>query len=196
LGLAEIDPYVLAAIGFGSTVLAAIVIKILINRYMQPLLGIDGDDAIIVREFQLHSHGEKGHLTYLANRISVRNTGRSSAKDCKAYIDYGNDSQRVAWLTPDKNKDYTITLNVQDRGFVDLCAIGRENLIRIIPPEQGYMNEYDTEYATRLSSSIGKIDMTLRISCANAKPTERGIRLYDRLDIFPNAPGRIVEFIQ
>lgn len=186
----------MAAIGFGSTVLAAIVIKVLLNRYTQPVLGIEGDDAVVVREFVLHSRGEKGHLTYFANRISVRNTGRSSAKGCKAYIDYENDSQRVAWLLPDKNNYYTITLNVQDRGFVDLCAIGRENLIRIIPPEQGYANEYDTEYATRLPSISGKIDVILRISCSNAKPTERRIRLYDRFDIFPNNPGKIVEFIQ
>lgn len=191
--MVELDPYFSIIAGFVSAVVAAIVIRLLIDRYKQPVLEIDG--AIIIREFLLHSH-TKGHVKYFANRVSVKNRGRSAAKDCKAYIDYEDNTQRTAWLLPDRNSGYTIILNINDREFVDLCAISGIDHVRIFPPERGYENEFDTEYASRLWPSAGEFDITLRISSSNAKSTERRVRLHNRFKPFPNDPGRIIEFIE
>jgi hypothetical protein len=196
LGLAIIETLISVIGGFVSAVIAGIFIKRRLDHYFRPILVIDGNEAFTVSEFQLHSSGEKGHVSYFANRISIRNTGRSAAKDCKAYIDYGKNTQRAAWLIPDKNSGYTTTLNVQDKEFVDLCAISIDNLVRIIPAEQGYVNEFETEYATRLPPSAGEIEITLRITSSNAKPTERCMRLYSKFENFSKEPGRIVEFIK
>ena len=70
---------------------------------------------------------------YRANKITVKNTGRSATKDCKAYVGYNGKTRRVPWLLPDKNSGYTISLNVKDKEFVDFCAISEVDHTRIIP---------------------------------------------------------------
>ena len=184
-------------LGFVTAVLSGIAIKMIIDYILRPVLQIeDSSQSIIVRSFQMHSHdNERGHYSYLANRISVRNVGKSAAKDCKAYFDYREQTQRVAWLLPDRNSGFTIVLNVEDKEFVDLCAIRSDGRFRIIPPEQGYVNEYENEYAERLSPEVGEINLTLRITSSNAKPVTRTLRLHSTVNHFPDQHGRIVEFI-
>jgi hypothetical protein len=194
------DPYLSTVIGFVlgfvSAVLTAIIIKMITEWYTQPVLAIWGNDGIIVATFQMHRHGKPGHVTYYGNRITVENTGRSAAKDCKVYIDYQGRTQRVAWLFPDKNSGYTLTLNVRDKEFVDFCAISEVEHTRIIPPEQGFINEFENEYANRLGPNTGDLDLVIRISSSNAKPVERQVTLHADFNTFPNSPGRIVEFAQ
>lgn len=38
--------------------------------------------------------GQSEEVSYLANRITVKNTGKSAARDCKAYIDLEESTQR------------------------------------------------------------------------------------------------------
>lgn len=182
-------------LGFVTAVLSGIAIKMIIDQILRPVLQIDDtNQSVIVRSFEIHSHDERGHYTYLANRITVRNVGKTAAKDCKAYIDYREQTQRVAWLLPDRNSGFTITLNVEDKEFVDFCAIRSDGRFRIIPPEQGYVNDYENEYAERLPPEAGEIELTLRITSSNARRVERALRLHPAIDHFPNQPGRIVEF--
>jgi hypothetical protein len=185
-------------LGFVTAVLAGIAIKMIIDHILRPVLQIDDSNrSVIVRSFLMHNHdNDRGHPTYLANRITVRNIGKTAAKDCKAYIDYQEQTQRVAWLLPDRNGGFTITLNVKDREFVDLCAIRDDGRFRIIPPEQGYVNDYENEYAERLTPTAGGAELTLRITSSNAKPVQRMLRLHSTVDHFPNQHGRIVEFIE
>ena len=169
----------------------------IIDHILRPVLQIDDtSQSVIVRSFPIHSHdNERGHYTYLANRITVRNVGKSAAKDCKAYFDYREQTQRVAWLLPDRNSGFTIILNVEDKEFVDLCAIRSDGRFRIIPPEQGYVNDYENEYTERLTPEAGEIDLTLRITSSNARPVKSTLRLHSTVDHFPNQPGRIVDFL-
>jgi len=139
--------------------------------------------------------GQSEEVSYLANRITVKNTGKSAARDCKAYIDLEESTQRVVWLLPDKNSGFTIIINAEDKEFVDLCAIRETNEYRIIPPEQGYVFEDEVNYVTMLTSDQGVVELTLRITSSNAKPIERKVKLHNRVDRFPDQPGRIVEFL-
>ena len=184
-------------LGFVTAVLSGIAIKMIIDQILRPILQIDDtNQSVIVRSFQMHSHdNERGHYTYLANRITVRNVGKSVANDCKAYIDYREQTQRVAWLLPDRNSGFTIKLNVEDKEFVDLCAIRSDGRFRIIPPEQGYLNKYENEYAERLSPEAGELQLTLRITSSNARSVERTLRLHSTVDHFADKRGRIVEFL-
>lgn len=139
--------------------------------------------------------GQSEEVSYLANRITVKNTGKSAARDCKAYIDLEESTQRVAWILPDKNSGFTIIINVEDKEFLDLCAIRETNEYRIIPPEQGYVFRDEVDYVTMLTSDQGVGELTLRITSSNAKPIERKVKLHNRVDHFPDQPGRIIEFL-
>jgi hypothetical protein len=97
-------------------------------------------------------------------------------------------------MVPYANSVYTPTLNVNDRDFVDLCAISDDaNQSRDIPLERGY-SENRIDSCTPLPP--GNLDITVRVTSSNASPTERRVRLYDAIDHFPNEPGRIVGFIE
>lgn len=195
--LAIIETLVSVIGGFVSAVIAGIVIKRRLNYYYRPILVIDGNETIIVREIGLDTGIVHGNavVPFNANRIRVRNTGRSAAKDCKAFIVYTeNDVERAAWMIPNVNNGNTITLNVGDREFVDLCAVSDElNQPRVIPLENGYQGRVDT--CTRLWPEGGDTDIIVRITSSNADPTDRRARLYTLPDHFPDQHGRIVEFL-
>ncbi|MGC1131828.1 MAG: hypothetical protein WA941_03310 [Nitrososphaeraceae archaeon] len=66
----------------------------------------------------MHSHdNERGHYSYLANRITVRNVGKSAANDCKAYI--GKESP----LIPTKSKTSDTTKNLPSYHWVSSSVV-------------------------------------------------------------------------
>jgi hypothetical protein len=182
-------------IGFVTAVAAGIIIKLWLEYYYRPVLVIDGNETIIIRQIGLRTGIAQGNAVVLfnANRFRVRDSGRSAAKDCKGYVHYNDkDVERTAWLISNTNGEYTVTLNVEDREFVDLCAISDDvNLPRVIPLERGYPGSIDL--CTRLPP--GARDIIVRITSSNARPTERRVRLRTGVDHFPEQHGRIVEFI-
>lgn len=192
LALVEIPSVI---IGFVTAVAAGIIIKLWLEYYYRPVLVIDGNETIIIRQIGLRTGIAQGNAVVLfnANRFRVRDSGRSAAKDCKAYVHYNdNDVERTAWLISNTNGEHTVTLNVEDREFVDLCAISDDvNLPRVIPLERGYPGSIDL--CTRLPP--GARDIIVRITSSNARPTERRVRLHTGVDHFPEQHGRIVEFI-
>lgn len=114
---------------FVSAVVAGILLKRWLNHHYRPVLVIDGNETIILRGLPLQLPLAQGGIDvlYNANRIRVRNTGLSAAKDCKAFVEYNeNDIERTAWMIPNVSNGNTITLNVGDREFVDLCAVSDE----------------------------------------------------------------------
>jgi len=174
LALVEIPSVI---IGFVTAVAAGIIIKLWLEYYYRPVLVIDGNETIIIRQIGLRTGIAQGNAVVLfnANRFRVRDSGRSAAKDCKAYVHYNdNDVERTAWLISNTNGEHTVTLNVEDREFVDLCAISDDvNLPRVIPLERGYPGSIDL--CTRLPP--GARDIIVRITSSNARPTERRVRL-------------------
>lgn len=202
LGLAIIETLISVIGGFVSAVIAGIFIRRWLDHHYRPILAIEGNEAIVVRTISPQTSIDEGNvrIDFNANRIRVRNRGKSAAKDCKVYVDYPQnntenerDTERGAWMIPYANSGYTLTLNVNDREFVDLCAISDDvNRPRIIPLEYGYGDRID--YCTPLPSGV--LDITVRVTSSNARPTERRVRLHTEVDHFHNRPGRIVEFIE
>jgi hypothetical protein len=178
--------------GFVTAVIAGLLLRLWIEHFFRPILVIDGNDTIQVVDF--HPKAPDGIDTlFRGNRIRVRNAGRSAAKDCKTYIRHNeNDIRRAAWLIPDNNVGYTLTLNVQDNEFADLCCIRDDGQLGIIPTEQGYIQKRFDAYVP-LEDRWGIINV--RITSSNAGPLERTVRLHTAINHFRNQHGRIVEFI-
>ena len=90
--MVESDPYLSVflgfVLGFVSAVVSALVVRAVTSWIMRPVLAIAGNDAIDVVQFKIRRRGEYDRAKYRANRITVKNTGRSAAKDCKAYVGY------------------------------------------------------------------------------------------------------------
>jgi hypothetical protein len=187
LGWAE--TFVAPFIAFGLGILAGIVIKHWEIRYSRPVISIISQ--VIVRGFGLTD--ESGAvITYFANRVKVTNTGRTGAKDCKAYVDFGeNDIERTGWMLPDDNTAYSLTLNVNVIEYVDLCAISVDGLTRVVTLEYGYRK--GTVGSCRILPP-GNRNLVVRVTSSNAQPAARTVRLCDTIDHFPNQLGRIVEF--
>jgi hypothetical protein len=191
------DSYILIIAGFVSAVLAGIAIRMIIRHILRPIIVIDGNETIIIRTLGLRTNILQGSIDILfyANRIRVRNRGRSAAKDCKVYVDYTkNDIERAAWMVSNASSGYTLTLNVEDREFIDLCAVSEDiNQPRVIPLEYGYSRGRIYSCTTL---QPGDLDITVRVTSSNARSTERRVRLHNRFDHFPQQRGRIVEFIE
>jgi hypothetical protein len=96
--LAIIETLISVIGGFVSAVIAGIIIKRRLNHYYRPILVIDGNETIIIREITLRVPLAQGgiDISFNAHRIRVRNIGRSAAKDCKAFVNYTeNDVERT-----------------------------------------------------------------------------------------------------
>jgi hypothetical protein len=168
-------------------VIVGVLVKYLLDWYYRPRLLIDGDDAIIIKQIYLNGSDNKPILV-TANRIRVSNEGRSAARDCKAYADYGEyngeyNIQRISWMMANRNSGYTVILNVKDKEFIDLCGLPEDGKGVIVPPEHGYSTDINS--CSRLA---GDTNITIRITASNAKPTERRVKIYDKA--IPSDPPR------
>jgi hypothetical protein len=142
-----------------------------LDRYYRPRIVI-GEDLPV----GISLNNDDGvPVTFIAHRIVVRNDGRTAAKDCKAYIRTSPTSiQRTAWVLPDNNRSYTVTLNVRDLEYVDLYAVSQDRRIRVIPLEYGY-SKRTISSCSPVPQNVDRV--TLRISSSNSRPTEREITL-------------------
>jgi hypothetical protein len=179
-------------IAFGLGIAAGVIVRLTVEYYYRPVIAIE--DVVITRRIDLN-HEDRRHIPYIANRIRVINTGKTAAKDCKVYVDYEDERiERTAWMLPDNNSAHTITLNVRDREFVDLCAISDdETLTRIVSLEHGYSK--GTVESCTILPIRDPLELTVRVTSSNTQPNERRISLYNTNNHFHNQLGRIVEFI-
>jgi hypothetical protein len=112
--LGELNP-VIAAVG---GLLFSIPIKLFWHSYVKPVLKIKGEPEI--RDISLPSITGTGKYAYRANRIIVKNIGRSAAKNCKGYIVFKNSQERVCWTVTKERPNATI--NSKDEERLDFCA--------------------------------------------------------------------------
>jgi hypothetical protein len=164
-------------VGFVSGVLTGLAVGLLKDYIQRPILMIEGNESIVVRQIRIAR--EPGvDDRFAANRIRVRNAGRSAAEDCKVYIDYphppdnperGKDTERGAWVVPYEKSGYTLTLNVHDMEFVDVSAISLDGQIRVVPLEYGYTRGTVND-STVLPETLQNI--VVRITSSNAAPVE------------------------
>ena len=95
---------VIAAVG---GLLFSIPIRLFWQSYMSPILKIKENP-----EIRTFPEGEG--WSYETNRIIVENSGNSAAKNCKGYIVYNDNQERVCWTVPKERPNATI--NAKDEG--------------------------------------------------------------------------------
>lgn len=67
----------------------------------------------------------------MANRIIVKNIGKSAAKNCKGWIVTEKGKERVSWVVPKERP--TATINVNDEERLDFCAYYKEGPEKYTP---------------------------------------------------------------
>jgi hypothetical protein len=144
------------------------------SRYLRPNLVIED---IVVRGFHLKD-ANNDRVTYYSNRVRIANNGRTAARECKAFLLINESMERVAWMIPYRNDGYTNNLNAFDSEYLDVCAINDDGSKIIATTEHGYEDKEDS--ARHLDRKTK--DMKLRISAANAKPTEAYVHFIENKD--------------
>jgi hypothetical protein len=146
------------------------------NLHIRPTIEIEDvfavESSIGADVAQIGDHANPIQID--VSRIRIWNCGRSSATNCKAFLVVGNQIERVAWMLPSEQEGGTVTLNVQDREFINLCARTRDRTLAFRSTERGLP---DTILSARTSRIDGIIEGTLRITSSNAEMTERRIRI-------------------
>lgn len=174
---------------FGLGIFAAIIVKRWEIHYHRPVIRIEDGITVGINL----DYGDIKKVPFVANRIKVRNTGRSGAKDCKVYVEFSeNDIERTAWMLPDNLTAYSLILNVNIPEYVDLCAISEYGMIRVITLEHGFKEK---KVGSCRILPQGNHEITVRVASSNAQPAARKIKLHDRKDYFPGEYNRFVEFI-
>jgi hypothetical protein len=115
---------------------------------------------------------------YSVNKIIVENTGRSAAKNCKAWILIGTRKERVCWTIPKERPNATI--NVKDAERLDFCAYYKEGpetylgsgeyvkTPKIFPSDENELSTFiDTADLKKLD---GLINCIVLITSDNAEP--------------------------
>lgn len=168
---------IFAAIG---GLLFSIPIKMFWDSYKSPNLIILADPEL--RQITLYDRPYHG-TTYVANRIIVRNTGRTAATNCKGYIIHHSDQlykERVCWSTFERE---IVTINKNDDERLDYCAfnqssetttgLGRFPAVSV-PTEKGW----DTPRALHDKALTDKYEVL--ITSDNANQAKRSIALDTR----------------
>jgi hypothetical protein len=152
-------------VGVIIAIVSPLIVKLLWDRHVRPNLSIDTD--VVVKIFHLKDTNGK-RIAYHSNRVKVVNNGKTSARECKAFLLSDNNMERIAWLIPYKDAGYTNNLNAHDKEYVDVCAVSDDKSKRIATTERGYGEE--EKDARSLSSDTNSIK--LKISASNAAPAE------------------------
>jgi hypothetical protein len=162
-------------ISFVLGIISTLLVKIgILDRYYRPRLQI-GEDVPV----RTHLDDNSGNrVEFIAHRIVIRNTGRTAAKDCKAYIRISETQiQRTAWMISSNDRPYTVTLNVQDLEYADLYAVSQDRMTCVIPLEYGY-SKGTISSCMFVPQNVNRV--VLRISSSNATPVESTIALIGR----------------
>jgi hypothetical protein len=152
-------------IGLATGILSPLSVKWFWDKHVRPNLSID--TTVVISKFHLNdTDGKK--VEYYSNRVIVVNNGKTSARECKAFLLSENNMERIAWLIPYKDAGYTNNLNAHDKEFLDVCAVSYDKSKRVATTERGYGKE---EKDARPLNSDTK-SLKLKVSAANAEPAE------------------------
>lgn len=182
--LEELNP-VIAAVG---GLLFTVPIRFFWQSYNKPVLNFNGIETAVFPP------GD-ADWRYKANRIIVKNSGRSAAKNCKGSISIGTTKVRVCWMVPKERPNATI--NAHDEESLDFCAfyvsgplsmkpktkeIGKDRRVLteipkiIAPTEEKWYDPQETPD----SRILDKVDnCKVLITADNANPVEAKIK-FDR----------------
>lgn len=139
-----------------------------LDHYRRPLLKIDKENSpmpvsidIEVFRTEFQSIIYECRISYIVNRIIVRNLGKNAAENCKGSIMINGVDEKVCWYIP--RERYTITINAKDKEYLDVCAVLSEyerdrsqwlkeirDRASLIPDIEGYIDKI--EYVPTLES--------------------------------------------
>jgi hypothetical protein len=160
------------------------------NKHISPQIVIQ--EIVIVRGTigREAQDGERiNPVDVFVNRVRVFNNGKTAANNCKAFLEVGNQVERVGWMLPSDMNGYTITLNVKDREYIDLCARTQDNIRTYRSTERGL-----PVVINQIVDIPQAFEGILRITSSNAKEAERKIMIDPNLQD-ANNNGRISQFI-
>ena len=81
---------------------------------------IDGNETIIIRQVGLSTGIVRGNalVLFMQTESGSEIQAGQRLKIARSYVHYNNnDVERTAWMIPNKNSEYTVTLNVDDRNL-------------------------------------------------------------------------------
>lgn len=138
----ELHPVIVAVGGL----LFTIPIRLGWQSYLKPVLEFKKDVEPILFT------PEHTNLQCIVQRIIVKNSGRSVAKNCKGYVIYKEGKierkERVCWMVPKERPNATI--NQRDNERLDFCAfLDCDN----VPPKP-YIGEKKVEDISSLSDKV------------------------------------------
>jgi hypothetical protein len=152
--------------------------------FQVPVLVVDGIERVRFNISGPVMSSYQPSWEYSANRIIVRNKGRSAARNCKGWILMGDRKERVAWVVRDSQN---ITINQRDSERLDFCAYyvsgQREVTISsetrrapwiIRSTENGWSNSpWNDEIFEE--SPISRVRAAVLVTADNADPVERAV---------------------
>jgi hypothetical protein len=160
------------------------------NKHISPKIEIQ---EIVIVGSELGREAQDGEMinpvNVFVNRVRVFNNGKTAALNCKAFLEVGNQLERVGWMLPSDISGYTITLNVKDREYIDLCARTQDNTRTYISNERGL-----PVFINQIVDIPQPLEGVLRVTSSNAKEAEKKIRIDPNLHD-PEDVGRIAQFI-
>ncbi|GAB4415221.1 MAG: hypothetical protein OHK0032_11370 [Thermodesulfovibrionales bacterium] len=167
-------PPVVAAVG---GLLFSIPIKHFWRAYMKPVIEFGEKENELIRE--------GGGPEYVCNRIIIKNTGRSAAKNCKGYIEVGNKKERVCWTQSKERPNATINANDEER--LDFCAFFyRFNFSNVSPDYLPKVIAPPTVDGWQVPQACRKLEpasgYTIHITAENAEPVSKKVPADDKIE--------------
>jgi hypothetical protein len=161
-----------------------------LDWYRKPSLSIDREKVpksaqidLDLYEVDNPVYGFK--VQYIVNRISIRNSGKNAAKNCKGIIKINETEEKICWYVPIER--YKMTINADSTECLDTCAVLDgdpelifKNLYNKVEKEFGNSGEANT-----VRNSIEKSYKNYNDIPAVIAPTEHGwlpVNLNRRLD--------------
>jgi hypothetical protein len=179
--------FVISGLVVGGALLGS---NIALDWYRKPFLSIDREKApksaqidLDLYEVDNPVYGFK--VQYIVNRISIRNSGKNAATNCKGIIKINETEEKICWYVP--NERYKMTINADSIEYLDICAVLNgdpelifKNLYNKVEKEFGNSGEANT-----VKNSIERSYKNYNDIPAVIAPTEHGwlpVNLNRRLD--------------
>ena len=162
------------------------------NRHVKPIIEIESVVVVgssIGQDLTNNQRDQINPIQIHANRIRIYNSGKLAACNCKAFFQVNDQIELVGWML--SSEGHTITLNVHDKEYIDLCARTSDGHLAFRSTERGLPNSV---MAARTNAINRTLEGVLRITSANAEEAEKRIRIDPTMND-PNDIGKMVQFL-
>jgi hypothetical protein len=131
--------------------LALVLANRFLDHYRKPCLFIDSDLKLVHVEltlFRIDIPGFYRELSefkegYTVNRVTIRNSGRSAAENCKGILKIGGKEEKICWQVPTER--YTMTINVDSIEYLDVCAVLERNPEEVFADLKMFVSKFGDE---------------------------------------------------